>query len=143
MERYVLRPQRVFESVSAASPGGHVTVTMERTSTGGTRREAQMIRAECGAMSAAERQEKKRRRHALFPEKEATLRANDVARKARCASPARQMSTLSPVLTSGALAGARAGVLPDLSQHHRCVSSNTIAACRARCARCWQVRCSA
>ena len=66
--------QRVLER-TAASPGGkHVTVTLERTSTGGTRREAQMERAAGCAMTGAERAEKKRKRASLFPPKAAAQR---------------------------------------------------------------------
>ena len=61
----------VITSCSPATPGGHVTVTLERTSTGGTRREVQMKRASSGAMSGAERAEKKRKRASLFPTKKA------------------------------------------------------------------------
>ena len=59
----------VIDRCTPPTPGGHVTLTLERTSTGGTRREVQMRRASGGAMSGAERAEKKRKRATLLPVK--------------------------------------------------------------------------
>ena len=47
----------VITSCLPATPGGHVTLTLERTWTGGTRHEVQMRRASGGAMSGAGRAE--------------------------------------------------------------------------------------
>ena len=77
------RPSKdgVYESKPQPSPGGkHFIVAMERTSTGGTRREAQMKRATSGPMSGAERKQRQRVRASLFPAKVATLRDKDAER---------------------------------------------------------------
>ena len=74
--------QKVHESSPRPTPTGHhVTITLERTSTGGTRREAQFDKAATGPMSGAERAEKKRKRASLFPRQQDALRAKDVSRK--------------------------------------------------------------
>ena len=76
------KSQKVHESSPRPTPHGqHVTITLERTSTGGTRREAQFKKAATGPMSGAERAEKKRKRASLFPQQQASLRATDVLRK--------------------------------------------------------------
>ena len=74
--------QVVFEDVGVPTPTKqHVKVTLERTSTGGTRHEAQFKRAAIGAMSGAERSEKRRKRASLFPQQQAAVREKDVQRK--------------------------------------------------------------
>ena len=74
--------QKVHESSPRPTPHGqHVTITLERTSTGGTRREAQFEKAATGPMSGAERAEKKRKRASLFPQQQDSLRAKEVLRK--------------------------------------------------------------
>ena len=59
---------------------------MERTSTGGSRREAEFKRAASGPMSGAERANKKRCRATLFPEQQASVRGKDVQRKREAAA---------------------------------------------------------
>ena len=87
MRRLTQRPsQQVHESISPVTPGGHVSIVMERTSTGGTRHQAAMKRKAGAAMSGAERAEKKRRKASLFPAKAATLRENDAERKRKASS---------------------------------------------------------
>ena len=54
--------QIVYEYSAPTPTGKHVKVTLERTSTGGTRREVQFTKAADGAMSWAERAAKKRKR---------------------------------------------------------------------------------
>jgi hypothetical protein len=83
MRRFLTqRPsQQVHESISPVTPGGHVSIVMERTSTGGTRHQAEMKRKTGTAMSGAERAEKNRRKATLFPAKEAKTRENDAERK--------------------------------------------------------------
>ena len=62
------RPSQIVHETSVATPQGqNIIVTLERTSTGGTRREAAFKRAAGGAMSEAERAQKKRVRASLFP----------------------------------------------------------------------------
>jgi hypothetical protein len=74
--------QVVFEDVGVPTPTkGHIIVTLERTSTGGTRHEAQFKRAAVQAMSGAERSEKRRKRASLFPQQQAAVREKDVQRK--------------------------------------------------------------
>ena len=76
------KSQKVHESSPRPTPTGqHVTITLQRTSTGGTRREAQFEKAATGPMSGAERAEKKRKRASLFPQQQDSLRAKDVLRK--------------------------------------------------------------
>lgn len=64
-----LRSSQIVTEKSVATPAGkHIKVTMERVSTGGTRYVAEFERAAtCGAMTAAERALKKRKRRTLFP----------------------------------------------------------------------------
>ena len=62
-----------------STPGGHITVTADRTSTGGTRREVQFVKS--NPMTAGERATKKRRLQALFPKIQAAARAADAKRK--------------------------------------------------------------
>jgi hypothetical protein len=79
--------QVVFEDVGVPTPTKqHIKVTLERTSTGGTRHEAQFKRAASGPMSGAERAEKKRKRAALFPQQQAAVRDKDVQRKRQAAA---------------------------------------------------------
>jgi len=72
---------RVHESAATSPDGQHVVVTLERTSTGGTRREAQMKQAAHGAMTGAERAEKKRKRASLFPRKAAAQASKHAERQ--------------------------------------------------------------
>ena len=78
--------QIVYEYESPTPTGQHVAVRLERTSTGGTRREAEFTRAASGPMSGAERANKKRCRATLFPEQQASVRKKDVQRKRRAAA---------------------------------------------------------
>ena len=78
--------QIVYEYESPTPTGQHVAVRLERTSTGGTRREAEFKRAASGPMSGAERANKKRCRATLFPEQQASVREKDVQRKRRAAA---------------------------------------------------------
>ena len=78
--------QIVYEYESPTPTGQHVAVRLERTSTGGTRREAEFKRAASGPMSGAERASKKRCRATLFPEQQASVRKKDVQRKRRAAA---------------------------------------------------------
>ena len=90
--------QVVFEDVGVPTPTKqHVKVTLERTSTGGTRHEAQFKRAAIGAMSGAERSEKRRKRASLFPQQQAAVRKKDVQRKRQAVA-----SKLSNVATAAA-----------------------------------------
>jgi hypothetical protein len=73
--------QVVHESAPVATPTGqHVVVTLERTSTGGTRREAKFTRTATGSMSDAERAQKKRLRKSLFPTEQATQKRKHAER---------------------------------------------------------------
>ena len=76
------RPSQVVrESLPVLTPEKqHKVVTMERTSTGGTRREAQFKRAAIGPMSGAEREAKRRRRASLFPQQQVAVRKKDLQR---------------------------------------------------------------
>ena len=105
MRRFLTqRPsQQVHESISPVSPGGHVSIVMERTSTGGTRHEAAMKRKPGTAMSGAERAEKKRRKASLFPAKAATLRENDAERKRKAPRDASAQRQRDAVKEAGAL----------------------------------------
>ena len=78
--------QIVYEYESPTPTGQHIAVRLERTSTGGTRREAEFKRAASGPMSGAERANKKRCRATLFPEQQASVRKKDVQRKRRAAA---------------------------------------------------------
>lgn len=78
--------QIVYEYEAPTPTGQHRQVTLERTSTGGTRREAQFKRAASGSMSGAERAKKKRKRAALFPQMAAAVRSKDVQRKQQAAA---------------------------------------------------------
>ena len=78
--------QIVYEYESPTPTGQHVAVRLERTSTGGTRREAEFTRAASGPMSGAERADKKRCKMTLFPEKQASVRGKDVQRKRQAAA---------------------------------------------------------
>ena len=78
--------QIVYEYESPTPTGQHVAVRLERTSTGGTRREAEFTRAASGPMSGAERADKKGCRATLFPEQQASVREKDVQRKRRAAA---------------------------------------------------------
>ena len=82
------RPSQVVrESPPVLTPEKqHKVVTMERTSTGGTRREAQFKRAAIGPVSGAEREAKRRRRASLFPQQQVALREKDVQRKRQVAA---------------------------------------------------------
>ena len=73
--------QIVYEYSAPTPTGQHVKVTLERTSTGGTRREVEFKRAASEPMSGAERAQKKRKRAALFPQQLAAVRQKDVQRK--------------------------------------------------------------
>ena len=76
------RPSQIVHETSAATPEGqHIKVTLERTSTGGTRREAAFKRGAAGPMSGAERAEKKRLKKSLFPDDQARSRTADAKRK--------------------------------------------------------------
>ena len=88
------RLSQIVYEYSALTPtsGKHVQVMMERTSTGGTKYQAQFKRAASGPMSGAERAEKKRRRAALFPLQQASVRQKDVQRK-RQATAAKAAAT--------------------------------------------------
>ena len=82
------RPSQIVREKTVVTPGGqHSVIFMERVSTGGTKRETHFKRKAGGAMSEAERAEKKRRRAALFPEEQATQRMQDKARKQKVAKP--------------------------------------------------------
>ena len=61
--------------------GNHVTIRMERVSTGGTRHAAEFKRTSSGAMSGAERMKKARVRATLFPDRQATSLRTDAERK--------------------------------------------------------------
>lgn len=77
-----VRQSQIVHESAAPTPGKtNVVVTMERTSTGGTRREAQFKRAAAGAMTPAERASKKRAKAELFPPRAVQLREADAARK--------------------------------------------------------------
>ena len=83
--------QLVSETVGNTTPDKqHVVITLERTSTGGTRHEAQFKRAMSGPMSAAERTDKKRAKAFLFPkqwqQKLERARRQDVERKRKAAA---------------------------------------------------------
>ena len=78
--------QIVYEYAVKTPTKQHEEVTMERTSTGGTQRPAQFVRAAGGPMSGAERAEKKRKRATLFPQKQAAVRKKDVQRKRQVAA---------------------------------------------------------
>jgi hypothetical protein len=81
---WLQRPsQKVHETEAATPTGQHIRVTLERTSTGGTRHEAHFERAASGPMSVAERAKKKRVRalHVLFPEEKTEKMAKDSDRK--------------------------------------------------------------
>ncbi len=80
------RPSQIVHETSVATPQGqNIIVTLERTSTGGTQREAAFKRAAGGAMSEAERAQKKRVRASLFPDRQAAGRKRhaDLERTAR------------------------------------------------------------
>jgi hypothetical protein len=79
---WLQRPsQKVHETEAATPTGQHIRVTLERTSTGGTRHEAHFERAASGPMSAAERAKKKRVRASLFPEEHTEKMAKESSRK--------------------------------------------------------------
>ena len=69
------KPQEPQESSALTPNGKHITVTMERVSTGGTHRHVSFDRSASGPMTAAERAKKKRLKTTLFPEKAASQRA--------------------------------------------------------------------
>jgi predicted DNA-binding WGR domain protein len=73
--------QAVSESKTLSPEGNHLTITMERVSTGGTRYAAQFKRSSAGAMNDAERRKKARVRASLFPEKRAESLRTDAERK--------------------------------------------------------------
>ena len=80
------RPSQIVHETVVVTPlGQHIVVTLERTSTGGTRRNAEFKRAAVGAMSEAERAQKKRVRASLFPDRQAAGRKRhaDLERAAR------------------------------------------------------------
>ena len=79
--RTPLRPSQIVrESAPAQTEDGHVVVVLKRTSTGGTRREAQFARAAIGPMSATERAQKKRVQASLFPQERIAAREKDAKR---------------------------------------------------------------
>ena len=81
------RPSQVVRERSVATPEGqHVVVFMERQSTGGTNHQSHFKRRAGGAMSGAERAEKKRKRAALFPDEQAASRRHDAERKRKAAA---------------------------------------------------------
>ena len=87
-----LRPSQIVNETSAVSTcGQHIEVTLERVSTGGTKHQAKFTRAASGAMSGAERAQKKRVRATLFPQQLATSRRTDSDRK-RAAAVARLLA---------------------------------------------------
>ena len=76
------RPSQVVHETSVPTPEGkHIVVTLERVSTGGTRRSASFTKAADKAMTGAERAEKKRLRKSLFPDEQAAARDQDAKRK--------------------------------------------------------------
>ena len=84
------RPSQVVHESTALTTGKqHILVRLERTSTGGTRREAQFTRAARGAMTCAERAQKKRVRASLFPQQQSAARARH-AEQNRLARPRRK-----------------------------------------------------
>ena len=85
------RPSQIVHESAAPTPTrAHAVVTLERTSTGGTRRQAQFRRAAAGPMSDAVRAEKKRARAVLFPQKRQAdaerMRKKDMERKQKAAA---------------------------------------------------------
>lgn len=111
MRRFLTqRPsQQVHESISPVTPGGHVSIVMERTSTGGTRHEAVMKRKLGTAMSGAERAEKNRRKASLFPAKAAKSRENDAERKRKAPRDASAQRQRDAVKEAEALEARAAG----------------------------------
>jgi hypothetical protein len=75
------KAQLVQESEALSPDGQHRVVTLERTSPGGTRHVAQFKQAATGAMSPAERGQKRRAKASLFPEQQAATRMDDAERK--------------------------------------------------------------
>ena len=73
--------QKVQESEIVSPKGNHVTIRMERVSTGGTRHAAEFKRKSSGAMSGAERMKKARVRATLFPDRQAMSLRTDAERK--------------------------------------------------------------
>lgn len=71
----------VSESAAYTPSGQRIVVTLERTSTGGTRREVQLKVGAGRAMTGAERAEKKRLRKTLFPKEQATQRSKHAERE--------------------------------------------------------------
>ena len=69
------RPSQIVREVASVTTpqGQHVVVTLERMSTGGTRREAAFMRSAAGTMSEAERGRKKRAKKSLFREQKRKL----------------------------------------------------------------------
>ena len=77
-----MRPSQIVRESEAKTPTGqHITVTLERQSTGGTRYEESFKKGAGRAMTAAERQQKARTKRSLFPEKGEAERAKDAERK--------------------------------------------------------------
>jgi hypothetical protein len=88
------RPSQIVHETFVATPQGqNIVVTLERTSTGGTRREGQFTRAAGGAMSEAVRAQKKRVRASLFPDLQAAGRKRHAGRE-RAARPKRKEKEL-------------------------------------------------
>ena len=79
----------VHESAPVVTPNGHVMVTLERVSTGGTRHQAQWKRAGSeGPVSGPDRSAKKRAKKQLYVYPEEAKKSRELDRK-RKASPAR------------------------------------------------------
>ena len=127
------RPSQIVSETSKATPTGqHVVVTLERTSTGGTRREAQFTTAAAGAMSAAERAQKKRKRKELFPQQCATDRQAEVKRRRDARWLQQDQETLQqwPALEERLQAARRDGVDCVELLRHRIEKKTIIAAAR-------------
>jgi hypothetical protein len=97
------RPSQIVNESSPVLTDGrqHVVVVMERTSTGGTRRQAQFKRAAGGAMSGAERAHKKRVRASLFPQEQAAARARH-AKQEQQARPQRERAGIERIKAANA-----------------------------------------
>ena len=89
----------VNETSVVTPQGHHIEVTLERVSTGGTKHQAKFTRAASGAMTGAERAQKKRVRATLFPQQLATFRSKDSDRK-RAAAVAKLLAVDDPTTQS-------------------------------------------
>ena len=86
-----VRPSQVVHESSAMTPQGqHIEVKLERVSTSGTKHRAKFMRSSSGAMTAAERAQKKHVRTSLFPHTQAAFRSKDSERK-RAAAVAKSL----------------------------------------------------